>query len=79
MFRSPQRYLKPNPFTTYRDPRTGEWIVVQTDIAQVNSEYESLTPGSQRIASHHPRNSASFLPQRQPLSAGNFRTTSHHR
>jgi hypothetical protein len=23
------RQLKPNPFTTYRDPETGKWMVVK--------------------------------------------------
>ncbi|WP_421657745.1 hypothetical protein [Leptothermofonsia sp. ETS-13] len=23
-----QRSLRPNPFTTYRDPKTGRWIVI---------------------------------------------------
>lgn len=22
------KYLKPNPFITYRDPETGKWIVI---------------------------------------------------
>ncbi|MBD2092938.1 hypothetical protein H6F67_24115 [Microcoleus sp. FACHB-1515] len=26
---SSKAQLKPNPFTTYRDPATGRWIVVQ--------------------------------------------------
>lgn len=24
-------WLKPNPFTTYRDPKTGRWIVVMSN------------------------------------------------
>ncbi|MEO0408978.1 MAG: hypothetical protein AAF289_16670 [Cyanobacteria bacterium P01_A01_bin.135] len=29
MSRLPQNLLKPNPFTTYRDPHTGRWVVVR--------------------------------------------------
>lgn len=75
MFRSSQRYLKPNPFTTYRDPKTGEWIVIQTDVAQVDSEYVSVTHYSNRVSSQ-PR-SGSFPAQRQPVSVGNVQTSSH--
>ncbi|HEY9623345.1 MAG TPA: hypothetical protein V6C78_23515 [Crinalium sp.] len=24
-----KKYLRPNPFTTYRDPQTGRWVVVK--------------------------------------------------
>jgi len=27
--------LRPNPFTTYRDPETGKWIVVKTESQKV--------------------------------------------
>ncbi|HIK54369.1 MAG TPA: hypothetical protein IGS37_04300 [Synechococcales cyanobacterium M55_K2018_004] len=28
----PRNPLRPNPFTTYRDPQTGQWIVVKRAI-----------------------------------------------
>ena len=28
------KYLKPNPFITYRDPKTGKWIVVLSNPQQ---------------------------------------------
>ena len=27
--------LRPNPFTTYRDPETGKWIVVKVESKEV--------------------------------------------
>ena len=49
MSRSSQNYLKPNPFTTYRDPETGRWVVVQenvTYLAQASAKRQELRPSS---------------------------------
>ena len=27
--------LRPNPFTTYRDPETGKWIVIKAESKEV--------------------------------------------
>jgi hypothetical protein len=29
MARDKEEVLKPNPFTTYRDPQTGKWVVIK--------------------------------------------------
>lgn len=29
--------LKPNPFTTYRDPKTGRWVVVDNNTKKNNA------------------------------------------
>jgi len=35
--------LQPNPFTTYRDPKTGLWVVVKkTKISEYCSEREAM-------------------------------------
>ena len=36
MARLPQNSLKPNPFTTYRDPNTGRWVVVLSNVAYLD-------------------------------------------
>lgn len=28
--------LRPNPFTTYRDPKTGKWVVVKNMKEEIN-------------------------------------------
>ena len=30
--KSCQKPLKSNPFTTYRDPKTGKWVVVNSEV-----------------------------------------------
>ena len=31
MAKASQQPLQPNPFCTYRDPKTGLWVVIQVD------------------------------------------------
>jgi hypothetical protein len=33
-----KKQLKINPFTTYRDPKTGRWIVIKTEIKEVETK-----------------------------------------
>jgi hypothetical protein len=54
--------LQPNPFTTYRDPKTGQWIVVKIsplseyhfssdsqENFQLHNSYQLLVQTNQRI------------------------------
>lgn len=43
MARVSRKPLQPNPFTTYRDPKTGSWIVVKSEPNElyVDKELES--------------------------------------
>lgn len=80
MFQTPQQALKPNPFTTHRDPETGRWIVVLTDAARLSQDCSSVSQSSvsQSSTSQYcntatarlSRKSALFSSQLRPVSAG---------
>ncbi|MGB3404296.1 MAG: hypothetical protein WBA77_16545 [Microcoleaceae cyanobacterium] len=36
--KSYKKQLKINPFTTYRDPETGRWIVIKTELREVEKK-----------------------------------------
>ncbi|MGB3612622.1 MAG: hypothetical protein WBA10_02425, partial [Elainellaceae cyanobacterium] len=64
MSRLPQNSLKSNPFTTYRDPETGRWIVVQDNVAYINQR----VPSTKRRA--QPQSLTPFRSQTSAMSFG---------
>ncbi|MEB3210653.1 MAG: hypothetical protein VKL39_04840 [Leptolyngbyaceae bacterium] len=50
MAQSTKRALRQNPFTTYREPDTGRWVVVHPSS---ESEEESRDQGDRAVAEQH--------------------------
>lgn len=64
MSRLTQTSLRTNPFTTYRDPETGRWIVVQDNVAYMNQRVPSIKRRSQ------PQPIAPFRAQKSAIPFG---------